>query len=110
MCQWSSTSPTVRQTLLRPTIRTGRSSSTACGSVTKNVALEPTSIPGLFNTGVDACGNPLADGTIGDPHYELIAVPSGTTDIRVRTLAGGYPVPPYIPDNPDSAWIGPNGD
>ena len=80
------------------------------GSVMKDITLEPTSIPYLFNTGVDACGKPLADGTIGDPHYTLTSVPSGTTGIRVRTSAGGYPVPPYEADNTDSTWIGPNGD
>jgi len=82
----------------------------AGGSVTKDIALEPSSIPGLFNTGVDACARPMADGTIGDPHYTLISTPGGTRDIRVRTSAGGYPVPPYIADNSDSAWIGPNVD
>jgi len=67
-------------------------------------------IPSLFNTGVDGSGTPLPDGTIGDPHYELVSVPGGTTDIRVRTAAGGYPIPPYIGDNSSSAWIGPNND
>jgi VPDSG-CTERM motif len=69
-----------------------------------------TSITTLFNTGVDATRNPLPDGTIGDPHYSLIVVPGGTTNIRVRTSAGGYPIPPYIGDNSTSAWIGPNND
>ena len=65
----------------------------------------------LYNTGVNASGTPLADGTIGDPHYSLVSVPSGsTTDIRVRTSAGGYPIPPYIGDDSFSAWIGPNND
>lgn len=82
----------------------------ATGSVTKDIALVPTSITGLFNTGVDACGRPLADGTVGDPHYKLITVPGGTTDIRVRTSAGGVPIPPFLADNSDSTWIGPNGD
>jgi PEP-CTERM motif len=63
-----------------------------------------------WNTGVNASGTPLADGTIGDPHYSLISVPSGTTDIRVRTSAGGYPIPPYVGDDSVSAWIGPNND
>jgi hypothetical protein len=68
-------------------------------------------IPSLFNTGVDSSGNPLADGTIGDPHYTLISVPAGsTTDIRVRTSAGGFPIPPYLGDDSLSAWIGPNND
>jgi Carboxypeptidase regulatory-like domain len=78
----------------------------AFGTVTKDFELEPI----LFNTGVDDSGVPLPDGTIGDPHYNLVSVPSGTTAIRVRTAAGGYPVPPYIGDNSASAWIGPNND
>jgi hypothetical protein len=64
----------------------------------------------LFNTGVNNSGNPLADSTLGDPHYSLAGVPSGTTDLLVRTEAGGYPVPPYIGDDNKSAWIGPNND
>ena len=68
-------------------------------------------IPSLFNTGVDASGTPLPDGTLNDPHYSLVSVPSGsTTTTLVRTSAGGYPVPPYIGDDSKSAWIGPNND
>jgi PEP-CTERM motif len=68
------------------------------------------SIP-LYNTGVDAGGTPLADGTIGDPHYSLISVASGsTTEIMVRTSVGGYPIPPWLPDDSLSAWIGPHND
>lgn len=66
-------------------------------------------IPSLFNTGVSNSRTPLPDGTIGDPHYNLVSVPGGsTTDIRVRTSAGGSPIPPYFGDTPRSAWIGPN--
>lgn len=69
------------------------------------------SITSLFNTGVDASGTPLGDGTIGDPHYTLVSVPApSTTVVRVRTSAGGYPIPPYIGDDSVSAWIGPNND
>ena len=66
----------------------------------------------IFNTGVNGSGVPLIDGTVGDPHYTLIVVPSGsTTDIRVRTSAGGYPVVgAWIGDDSISAWIGPNND
>jgi hypothetical protein len=64
----------------------------------------------IFNTGVDASGNPLPDGTIGDPHYVLTSVPGGTSAIRVRTSVGGFPIPPYIGDDAISAWIGPNND
>ena len=65
----------------------------------------------LFNTGVNASGTPLSDGTVGDPHYSLVSVPTGsTTSILVRTSAGGYPIPPYVGDDSVSAWIGPNND
>jgi hypothetical protein len=65
----------------------------------------------IFDTGVNGSGTPLADGTIGDPHYSLTSVPGGsTTAIRVRTSAGGFPVPPWLGDNSTSAWIGPNND
>lgn len=69
---------------------------------------QASSIPGLFNTGVNASGTPLPDGTPNDPHYALVSVPGGTTTTLVRTSAGGYPIPPYIGDDSLSAWIGPN--
>ena len=61
----------------------------------------------IFNTGVDTLGNPLANGA-GDPHYVLMAVPSGSMAIQVRTSAGGFPVGPWIGDDSLSAWIRPN--
>lgn len=64
----------------------------------------------LFNTGVDGAGVVLLDGTIGDPHYTIASAPSGTTDIRVRAEAGGWPIPPYLGDNNLSRWVGPNND
>ena len=67
----------------------------------------------LFNTGVDASGTPLPHNTVGDPHYSLISVPGGTTDTRVITSDGFFPVfpfGPYIADNSTSAWIGPSSD
>jgi len=68
-------------------------------------------IPALFNTGDNASDTPLPDGTIGDLHYSLVSVPSGsTTTMRVRTSAGGYPIPPYFGNDSKSAWIGPNND
>jgi hypothetical protein len=68
-------------------------------------------ITSLFNTGVDASGTPFPDSTVGDPHYSLVSVPAGsTTEILVRTSAGGFPIPPYIGDDSLSAWIGPNND
>jgi hypothetical protein len=73
----------------------------------------------LYNTGVDASGNPLPDGTLGDPHYTItnisVTSPSyplgtGTTDTMVRTSVGGYPIGPWIGDDLRSAWIGPAND
>ena len=66
----------------------------------------------IFNTGVDIFGTVLADGTIGDPHYSLFSVPGGTTDILVRTEAGGYPIGnnQWPGDDGLSAGIGPNND
>lgn len=62
----------------------------------------------IFNTGVAANGTPLPDGTLGDSHYALISVPGGTTDLRVRTAVGGFPISPWVGDTGLSAWIGPN--
>ena len=63
----------------------------------------------IFNTGVDTLGNPLPNGTVGDSHYVLITVPSGSTAIQVRTSAGGFPINgPWIGDDSLSAWIRPN--
>jgi hypothetical protein len=65
----------------------------------------------VFNTGVDATLNPLADGMLGDPHYQLISVPEGsTTGTMVRTSAGGFPIGPWLGDDSISAWIGPSND
>jgi hypothetical protein len=65
----------------------------------------------LFNTGVDALGQVLPDGTVGDPHYTLISVPVGsTTDTRIRDASSGYPMWQYVGDNLTSRWIGPNND
>jgi hypothetical protein len=71
---------------------------------------QASAIPGLFNTGVNASGTPLPDGTLNDLHYSLVSVPGGTTTTLIRTSAGGYPIPPYIGDDSLSAWIGPNND
>lgn len=62
----------------------------------------------LYNTGVDVSGTPLPDGTLDDPHYTLISVPGGSTTVRVRTSAGGWPIGPWMEDDSISAWIGPN--
>jgi hypothetical protein len=67
-------------------------------------------ITSLYNTGVNDSGVVLANGTLGDPHYTLITVPGGSSEILVRASSGSYPIPPYIGDFSLSAWIGPNND
>jgi hypothetical protein len=62
----------------------------------------------LYNTGVNGSGTVLPDGTVGDLHYTLFSVPSGSSQTLVRTSAGGYPIPPYLADDTLSAWIGPD--
>jgi hypothetical protein len=63
-------------------------------------------IPGLFNTGVDNAGKPLADNAT-DPHYSLI-IPAGPA--YAATSAGGFPIPPWLGDSLLSAWISPTLD
>ncbi len=75
-----------------------------------NIQAKADAIPGLFNTGVDTSGTVMAHGTVGDPHYSLMSVPGGTSDVRIITSAGGWPVGPYFGDNTTSRWIGPNND
>lgn len=59
-----------------------------------------------YNTGVDDFGVPLAENA-SDRHYQLIAGPAEIGAPFATTSAGGYPVPPWIPDNNVSAWISP---
>ena len=61
----------------------------------------------LFNTGVDAARNPLANNA-AEIHYTLVNVPDGITALRVATSANNFPVGPWIGDDSLSAWIGPN--
>lgn len=69
------------------------------------------SLTNLFNTGVGASGLPVPDGTIGDSHYVLVSFPTGSTStLRIRTSSGGYPIGPWVGDDTESAWIGPNND
>lgn len=60
-------------------------------------------ITGLFNTGVDDLGVPLADGS-ADPHYVLAAVPGGP---GVAMAISGPPS--WVVPDPASKWIGPSG-
>jgi hypothetical protein len=69
---------------------------------------QATLITTLYNTGVNASGSPLPDGTTPDPNYSLVSVPSGSSATLVRTSAGGFPIGPWIADDSLSAWIKPS--
>jgi hypothetical protein len=61
----------------------------------------------LFNTGVDSSGHVLTTQTdgahgIGDPHYSLVSVPGGTTELEV------YNYNLWTSAGPNSAWIAPH--
>lgn len=65
-------------------------------------------IPGLANTGVLVPeGPPLVDNAL-EPHFELVAPGVVVGTPVVATAAGGFPIGPWVGDNQDSAWIGPN--
>ena len=64
------------------------------------------SIPGLYNTGVNALARPLSDND-SDPHYRLTF---GGATAYVDTEAGGFPIPPWLGSNSMSAWISPAPD
>lgn len=65
------------------------------------------SIPGLFNTGVDGTGTPLAAGVV-DPHYALIS----SDDLSFpgpNALVTDSPLPAgWTPNTPTAQWISPN--
>ncbi len=67
-------------------------------------------LPGLYNTGVDNAGNALADDAV-DPHYTGLRVNIPCINCafspQIATSAGGFPIPPWLPDSPLSAWIAP---
>ena len=73
------------------------------------------SIPGLINTGVAVAeGAPLPEDSL-DTHYVMAGAASGAP--FVTTSAGGFPIPPWVGDSQNSAWVtpapdtnGPDGD
>lgn len=59
----------------------------------------------LFNTGVDANGQPVANG-LADPHYTLISTPPGSSaTTRVVDPSGGLPFPFYEVGSNASRWV-----
>ena len=80
------------------------------GSVTSTVAhlTVITPLAGVFNTGVDASGTPLAAGAV-DPHYTITVNPDGTVPDAIAENEGFpiAPAGPWLANNAASKWIGP---
>src|ERR1035438_4240441 len=88
-------------------IRLGRSIVVACAVFALACAAHANPIV-IYNTGVNALGLPVANGTLGDLHYTLVSVPGGTSQTVAITSAGGFPIPPWVADDSLSTWIRPN--
>ncbi|HOP97645.1 MAG TPA: PEP-CTERM sorting domain-containing protein [Verrucomicrobiota bacterium] len=61
-------------------------------------------IPGVYSTGVDDAGNPLAPGMV-DPHYTIESSPAGAIDAQTASV---YFM--WTGNTPSSAWITAFGD
>jgi len=70
-----------------------------------STAVEASPIPGLFNTGVDSSGVPLAAG-VADLNWEVIAF----TDLGGTSLPGSIPVDPFVPTTPPAPWLADSAD
>ncbi len=81
----------------------------AAGPLARALPAGPATDWGLYNTGVDDDEIPLADNEV-DPHYELIEPSLIVGETIVATSEGGFPIPPWVPDSPISAWITPSED
>lgn len=87
--------------------------SNSAGSATSDPAVLSVraTIPGLFNTGVDASGAALADNSV-DPHYTLIVnADSVSTDALVQDSTA-FPIVagPWLANSGGAKWIGPRFD
>jgi len=74
-------------------------------------AANAATITTLYNTGVDALGNPLAEDAV-DSHYTVTGGTQGP-QAYATTSANGWPVAPFGPwlgDNTSSTWLTPTLD
>jgi len=69
------------------------------------------SIPGVFNTGVDANGDVLGDEVL-DPHWTITssADPTYNGPETYTAKSDEFPIPPWIANTSDSKWICPRQD
>lgn len=73
---------------------------------------DPPALPDAFPTGVDLNRNPLPDGSV-DPHWTIIATPSGATNAPASAYVtqAGFPVSgPWLRNTSTSRWISPRAD
>src|SRR5215468_5963896 len=72
------------------------------------VSLTAAPIPGLFHSGLNDAGAPLADGAI-DPHYKLIVNPDTGSSNALVEDSTAFPIVagPWLPNTFISKWIGP---
>jgi hypothetical protein len=66
---------------------------------------------GIYGTGLDAAGKPLADGAV-DPHYRLVSSPDAAFPGpgAVVVNSNSWPIPPWLANGPASKWIAPQAD
>ena len=67
------------------------------------------SITGLFSTGLDSNGNPLADNA-PDAHYALVSTPGGSGTAYVTQQHWPVTSGVWMPDTAASKWISPSPD
>src|SRR5688572_23013440 len=92
-----------------PLSRTPKTLHAVALTITLSIAhLHAAPIPGLFNTGVDDTGAPLADGAI-DAHYILTVNPDGGLPDAIVEDSTIFPIVagPWVANSATSKWIGP---
>jgi hypothetical protein len=61
-------------------------------------------ITGLFNTGVSDTFAVLMNGQT-DTHYSVVSGPLGAGPTTAVNPSSGFPIPPWFPNDPVSAWV-----
>lgn len=72
-----------------------------------NELLNYSPLPGLFSTGVDDMGKPLANGA-AETHWTLTSVPDGAGTTPKVVKEGTAPIGPWAATTAQSAWISPS--
>ncbi len=88
------------------TVTVGNGAGSVNSAVARLTVFEP--IPDLYNTGVDAGRNVLADGAV-DPHYKLMENPDTGSQDAIVEESTAFPIVggPWLANTTVSKWIGP---